>query len=157
MLRRLSTVPLLLLMVALMVAAGGCLASTMRVEQSLSTTFGDLATVKTLEVTTHTGDVILRGTFGDSATASDKILRTAALTNPANATSKGTATIELDRTSGLSEEELKVKLEGMPYPASCRLMADGRELTLFSTTENGRLEFKLTRRVAVANGKRPGS
>jgi hypothetical protein len=149
MFRRLSLVGVL----GIALAAGACLASTMRVEQTLSTSFADLAAIKTLEVTTQSGEVLLSGTFTDAPASNGKVERTAALSSPSNAVSKGTASIEIDRSSGLSEEEVVVKLEALPYPESCRLMADGRELTLFSTTENGKVEFRLTRRVGVSNGK----
>ena len=147
--RRLSSIGVL----GLALVAGACLTSTMRVDQTLSTSFGDLATIKRLEVTTQSGEVLLSGTFADSPASNGKTERTASLSSPTNAVSKGTAAIEIDRSSGLSEEEIVVKLEALPYPESCRLMADGRELTLFSTTEKGKVEFRLSRRVGVSNGK----
>jgi hypothetical protein len=71
---------------------------------------------------------------------------------PDSPTTRGTALIEIDRTSGLSDEKMTVKIDELPYPESCRLMADGRELTIFSTTK-GKIEFRLTRRVTLANGR----
>ena len=149
MIRRLS-------ILALLLTASACLASTMKVEQTLSTSIGDLAAVKAIEVTTQSGEVLVRGTFngeGGPSGTTGKIVRNAPLSSPTNGGSKGSVSIEIDRTSGLSEEEITVKLEALPYPESCKLMADGRELTLFSTTENGKLELKLARRVTLSNGK----
>lgn len=138
---------------AIAFATAACLSTALKVDQTLSPTFADLATIKTIEVTTQSGDVLLRGTFEESAKASDKIERTAALTSPSNTVARGTAAIEIDRSSGLSEEEIVVKLEKLPYPASCRLMVDGRELTMFSTSSEDKLEFRLARRVTPGNGR----
>jgi hypothetical protein len=140
---------------AVLVAANACVASTLRVDQTLSPTFTDLATIKSLEVTTQQGDVLARGTFAEGTTSSGKLERTASLTSPEDNTARGTAEIDIDRTGGLSDEEIVVKLEKLPYPESCRLMADGHELTIFSTTAKDKLEFRLTRRVAFANGRTP--
>jgi hypothetical protein len=35
----------------------------------------------------------------------------------------------------------------MPYPAVCRLLADGKEIALFSTSDKGKADLKLNRRV----------
>jgi hypothetical protein len=137
----------------ILVIATSCLGSTMKIDQTLSPSFGDLATVKTIEVTTQSGEVLLRGTFSEGISSSGKVERNASLTSPDSTASRGTATIEIDRSSGLSEEEIVVKLEELPYPESCRLMADGRELTIFSTTAKGKVEFRLNRRVTLANGR----
>lgn len=138
---------------AVLVLAVACLSSTMRVDQTLSTSFGDLTAIKTIEVTTHSGAVLMRGDFSDAPETSGKVERTASLASPTNGVSKGTAVIEIARTNGLSEEEIKVELEDLPYPESCRLMADGRELTIFSAPQRGKLEFRFTRRVTMANGR----
>lgn len=135
------------------IGCGACVATSMRIEQSLEPTFADLTTLKTVEVVTHTGDVLLRGQFSEAAGEGARIERTAALTSPTNAATRGTAAIEIDRVNGLSDEELRIELTDLPYPQSCRLVADGREVTLFSTTENGRLSLRLTRRVTLSNGR----
>jgi hypothetical protein len=137
---------------AAIVVTDACLGSALRVDQTLSPAFADLATIKSIEVTTQSGDVLLRGSFSEGATSSNKLERTASLTMPDSTTARGTALIEIDRTRGLSEETITVKLDELPYPESCRLMADGRELTIFSTTK-GKIEFHLTRRVTLANGR----
>ena len=134
------------------VATHACLASALRVDQTLPPTFADLATIKSIEVTTQSGEVLLRGTFSESTNSSSKLERTANLTRPDSTTVGGTAEIEIDRSSGLSEEKMTVKLDELPYPESCRLMADGRELTMFSTTKS-KMEFRLSRRVTLANGR----
>jgi hypothetical protein len=133
-------------------ATNACLGSALRVDQTLPSTFADLATIKSIEVTTQTGDVLLRGSFSEGTSSSSKLERTASLAMPDSTTARGTAVIEIDRSSGLSEEKMIVKLDELPYPESCRLMADGRELTMFTTTKN-KTEFRLTRRVALANGR----
>jgi hypothetical protein len=127
----------------------------MRIDQTLSASFADVATIKSIEVTTQTGQVLARGTFSESAQTSGKFERTASLTSPETNLPRGSATIDIDRTSGLSEETITVKLEELPYPESCRLMADGHELTMFSTPPKGKLAFRLTRRVTFAAGRQP--
>ena len=133
-------------------ATNACLGSALRIDQTLPSTFADLATIKSIEVTTQSGEVLLRGSFSDGTTSASKFVRTASLTRPDSTTAGGTAQIEIDRTSGLSEEEMTVKLDELPYPESCRLMADGRELTMFTTTKS-KTEFRLKRRVTLANGR----
>jgi hypothetical protein len=133
---------------ATIVATNACMGSALRVDQTLPPTFADLATIKSIEVTTQSGDVLLRGAFTEGTNSSGKFERTASLARPDSTMAAGTALIEIDRTSGLSDEKLTVKLDELPYPESCRLMADGRELTMFSTTK-GKMEFRLARRVTV--------
>jgi len=137
---------------AAIVATNACLSSALRVDQTLPSSFADLATIKSIEVTTQSGEVLLRGSFPEGANSSSKFERTASLAMPDSPTTRGTALIEIDRTSGLSDEKMTVKIDELPYPESCRLMADGRELTIFSTTK-GKIEFRLTRRVTLANGR----
>ena len=134
------------------VATNACVGSALRVDQALPSTFADLATIKSIEVTTQSGDVLLRGSFSEGTSSSSKFERTASLSMPDSTTARGTAVIEIDRSSGLSDETMIVKIDELPYPESCRLMADGRELTMFTTTKS-KMEFRLARRVAVANGR----
>jgi hypothetical protein len=140
---------------AVLVVTTACAGATMKVDQSLSVPIDDLAALKTIEVTTQSGEVLARGTFADRQSSEGKIERVASLVSPAGNAPRGSAEIEIDRSGGLSEEEITVKLQELPYPESCRLMADGRELTLFSTPERGKLQFKFTRRVTPPNGKAP--
>lgn len=142
-----------LLLVATLVSVSACLGSTMRVDQTLSPDFGDLTAIKSLEIRTQSGDVLLRGTFSEGTNSSGKLERTASLTSPDTNIVRGTAAIEIDRSNGLAEEEIVVKLDELPYPESCRLVADGRELTFFSTVPKGKLEFRLSRRTTQANGR----
>jgi hypothetical protein len=140
-----------LLLTAALLTTSACLNSTMRVNQTLSPDLADLASMKTLEVRTQGGDVLLRGTFSEGSNSSGKLERTASLTNPETNDTRGTASIQIERTNGLAEEELIVKLDELPYPESCRLIADGREVTIFSTLPEGKMEFKLTRRVSAGH------
>ena len=134
-----------------LVAVSAC-ATSLKVDQTLPSSFGDLAAIKTIEITTQAGDVLLRGTFEESGEVAGKIERTATLVSPTNSASRGSVSMELDRTEGLSDEEVTVKLRDLPYPASCRLLADGHEMTLFDTTKEGALEFRFARRVTLTNG-----
>ena len=139
---------------AVLVASSACM-GTMKIDQSLSVPIEDLAALKTIEITTQTGEVLAKGTFSEGQSSEGKVERTALLVSPSNNAARGSAVIEIDRANGLSEEEITVKLQDLPYPESCRIMADGRELTLFSTPERGKLQFKFTRRVTPPNGKVP--
>ena len=47
---------------------------------ALSATFADVATIKTIEVTTQSGEVLARGTFSGNATENGRFERSAALT-----------------------------------------------------------------------------
>ena len=127
----------------------------MKIEQPLSPTFGDLSTVKDIEVLADNGTVLAKGTLavaGETGTAG-KIARSAALTSPSGSGPMGTIEIDIDRTGSLSVEEVQLKLENLPYPASCRVMADGKELTAFSTIGKGKMNVEMSRRVTLTNGK----
>jgi hypothetical protein len=98
--------------------------------------------------------VLLSGTFSEAATdgATDgaQVERTATLTSPTTSASKGLARIEIERSGGLSDEQVQVELENMPYPASCRLKLDGYAVVMFSPPADGKVRLKLNRRVTPA-------
>jgi hypothetical protein len=127
----------------------------MKIQQPLSPTFGDLATVKDIEVVGENGTVLAKGTLAEArgAGTTGKVERSATLTNPSGGGPMGTVEIDIDRTGSLSEEEVQIKLENLPYPASFRVMADGKELTTFSTIGKGRMNVEMSRRVTLSNGK----
>ena len=132
---------------AIAIVSSACL-GPMKIEQPLTPTFADLATIQTIEVVSDSG-VLMKGTFADApAGGGGKIERTATLSNPSGTGPSGKAAIEIERANGLTEEELEIKLDNLPFPASCRVMADGKELTSFSTMEKGKLNLHLSRRVA---------
>jgi hypothetical protein len=131
---------------ALTVAGSGCV-SALRVEQTLPPSLGDLTAAQVVEITDWSGTVLLRGTLSAAEEVKGRIERTAELTSPANTVSRGTVEVEIDRREGTSKEEFRVLVQALPYPASCKLLVDGHQLTMFSTTEEGRVLVKLTRRV----------
>jgi len=120
---------------------------TVRLEQSLPTTVAPLSSVKTLEVTGEDGIVLLRGTLNDEATGNGKTVRLVTLASPSGPAPTGTAEIRITTANGVSEEEVLMKVREMPYPAVCRLMADGKEIAMFSTSDKGKADLKLNRRV----------
>ena len=120
---------------------------TVKVQQSLSPTFGDLAAIKGVELIGESGEVLLRG--ADTTSSNGKTLRVAEMAGDA-AGPNGTTEIEIDRANGISEEEVTIRLRDLPYPVLCRLLADGKELALFSTSEHGKVDLKLARRVTVS-------
>jgi hypothetical protein len=129
--------------------ASACM-GTVRLEQSLPTTVAPLSTVKTLDVTGEDGAVLLRGTLNDQSTNNEtngKIVRTVTLTSPSGSAPAGIAEIRITRENGVSDEEVILKVRDMPYPAVCRLLADGKEIALFSTSDKGKADLKLNRRV----------
>jgi hypothetical protein len=140
-------VSIVALAVGLLVSSG-CL-GTVRLQQTLSPAFGDLTTVKLVELVDDSGEVLMRGTFSTPATNSGKIERTAELTRPKNNASVGQVEIEVDRSTNISEEEVIVKADDLPYPASLKVKVDGLEIAAFSTTKDGKIDLRVWRRVTA--------
>ena len=126
--------------------ASACM-GTVRLEQSLPTTVAPMSTVKALEVTGEDGTVLLRGTLNDEAESNGKTVRMVTLASPSGPAPTGKAEIRITRENGVSDEEVIVKVREMPYPAICRLLADGKEIAMFSTSDTGKADLKLNRRV----------
>jgi hypothetical protein len=59
----------------------------------------------------------------------------------------GQVEIEVDRSTNVSEEEVIVKAEDLPYPASLKVKMDGLEIAQFSTTQDGKIDLRVWRRV----------
>lgn len=147
MFRRASIV---LLAVVVSAAASACL-GRIRLEQPLPPEFGDLAGVKQVEIVESSGQVLLKGTFDASSGSSANLERTAELTRPDGKAASAQAQIDIDRKDGMSEEELVIKAEDLPYPASCKVVVDGREIAMFSTSQDGKIDLRIWRR--TTNGQ----
>jgi hypothetical protein len=147
MLQRASVV---LLTLALAVPMTACL-GRIRLEQPLPPEFGDLAGAKQIELVDASGQVLLQGTFNTPSGTADTLERTAELMRPDGKAAAGAAVIDIDRKDGVSEEEIVVRAEDLPYPASCKVMVDGREIAMFSTTQDGKIDLRLWRR--TTNGQ----
>jgi hypothetical protein len=147
MFRRASVV---LLALALAVPVTACL-GRIRLEQPLPPEFGDLAGVKQIELVDSSGQVLLKGTFNAPSGSPDTLERTAELMRPDGKAAAGAAAIDIDRKDGVSEEEVVIRAEDLPYPASCKVMVDGREIAMFSTTQDGKIELRIWRR--TTNGQ----
>jgi len=132
--------------------ASACM-GTVRLEQSLPATVAPLSTVKTLEVAGEDGAILLSGTLNGETTANGKTTRTVTLASPSGTAPTGTAEIRIVRENGVSDEEVILKVREMPYPAVCRLLADGKELAMFSTSNKGKADLKLNRRVTGSGEK----
>ena len=92
--------------------------------------------------------VIRNGAIGIS---DGKIVRVATMTGDAPGPS-GTTEIAIERSNGRSDEEVTIRVRDLPFPTLCRLMADGKELALFSTGMlDGNVELTFARRVIVAD------
>jgi hypothetical protein len=142
----------LLLAAALLASVTACV-GTVRLHQSMSPAVGDLAAIKLVELVDDKGQVLMRGTFDAPAANGDKLERVAELTRPANNTPVGEASIELDRANGVSEEEFLIKAEDLPYPASLRVMVDGLEIAQFSTSQDGKIDLRVWRRVTSGQSR----
>ena len=142
----------ILLSASLLIASFACV-GTVRLQQTMSPAFGDLAAVKLVELVDSSGTVLMRGTFSAPTTNGAKVERTAELTRPTSNVAVGQVEIDLDRNSGVSEEEFLVKAEDLPYPASCRVMVDGLEIAQFSTTQDGKIDLRVWRRVTTGQGR----
>lgn len=127
-------------------AASACM-GTVRLEQSLPPTVAPLSSVKTLEIAGDDGTVLLRGTLNDEATGNGKTVRMVTLASPSGPAPAGTAEIRITRENGVTDEEVLIKLREMPYPTICRLLADGKEIAMFSTSDKGKADLKLNRRL----------
>jgi hypothetical protein len=141
-------VPIALLAVGLLLSNAGCL-GPVRLQQTLSPAFGDLTTVKLVELVDDSGAVLVRGTFSTPSTNGNKIQRTAELTRPSNNSSMGQVEIDVDRNNNFSEEEVIVKAQDLPYPASLKVKMDGLEVAAFSTQQDGKIDLRMWRRVTV--------
>ena len=146
------------LLVTLAALAAGC-AGTLRVESALSPLLGDLSNAKIIEVYAGGNQLLLRGELAAAPTENSeaKLVRTATLTNPAGPAPTGTATLEIERKAGVSEEVIIVDLDGLPFPGTCRLVLDGRDVLTFSGTDDGEVRLKLTRRTTPTQGASGGS
>jgi hypothetical protein len=138
--------------VCALVISAGCLGmGGVKTRQILSPTFGDLAAIKGVELTGESGEVLLRGTFTETKNSDGKIVRVATMTGDAPGPS-GTTEIAIERSNGRSDEEVTIRVRDLPFPTLCRLMADGKELALFSTGMlDGNVELTFARRVIVAD------
>jgi hypothetical protein len=139
-----------LVLLALMVSAAtsACL-GRIRLEQPLPPEFGDLAAIKQVEVVDSSGQVLMKGTFDAAPESGASVQRTADLTRPDGKAPAGKASIDIERKNGVSEEEIVVSAEDLPYPASCKVMVDGREIAMFSTTQDGKIDLRIWRRVTT--------
>ena len=91
--------------------------------------------------------MLLRGTLNDETASNGKSVRLVTLASPSGTAPAGTAEIRIMRENGVSDEEVLLKVRDMPYPAVCRLLADGKEIALFSTSDKGKADIKLNRRI----------
>ena len=132
---------------------GACASfGSFRVEQVLPAATGDLTTAKTVALVDAAGDTLMQGTFEEASATEGKVSRLAKLTSPKGTTPSGTAEIVIERDNGLSDEEVQLKLKDLPYPATFRVMVDGRELATFSSREESTIEVRLNRRVTTSGG-----
>lgn len=144
----------ILLAVGLLIGSFACI-GPVRLQQTMSPTFGDLTSAKAVELVDSSGQVLMRGTFSAPPSTNDaKIERTADLTRATGNGPAGEVEIEIERSNGVSEEEFLIKAEDLPYPASCRVLVDGNEIAAFSTTQDGKINLRVWRRVTTTGQAR---
>lgn len=136
----------------LAISSGACMGA-IRMEQTLPTAVADLTAVKAVSLVDSNGQVLLSGTFSEPSNSGGKTQRTADLMRTNDKTRAGSADIAIDRSNGVTEEEIVLKADDLPYPASCRVMVDGQEVATFSTMEDGKLDMRVWRRVTAGSAR----
>jgi hypothetical protein len=118
-----------------------------RVEQVLAPGFPDLGLASEVQIKDSKGQVLLSGKFATSGEKKGESARRAMLTNPANDDWKGIADIKIerDRDGQMKEDEILVKVDGLPDDTNCVVMFDTLEVTNFMTDGDGEAEVHLKR------------
>jgi hypothetical protein len=145
---RRAALPLIVLVIS--IAAFAILqARGQRIQQALSPTYGDLATVQRVEIVDASGDTVLLGTFATSEEGPGEIERSAALRPVGGTSGRGTAEIEIAKNKDVvTKDEIELTAEGLPPSTICKLLVDGQQVSEFTTTNRGRVDLKLSRRMS---------
>ena len=130
-----SSALLALLMASVAAACGGARASSDFVPGPAA----DFRTASTAEVRTAEDQVILSGSFVETAADSDDVERKAALTaTNAGASASGAAEVESCRGTDCDTQEVEFDIVNAPPRAVLRLMIDGKEFGRVTSDERGR-------------------
>jgi hypothetical protein len=104
----------------------------------------DLTTASVVEVRNDSGAVVLRGEFGEATVSGNETERHAELkaAGPV-ASAKGTAEIEIVRSSNRTERELELDVEGLPAGATYSILLDNQSVGNFRSDPRGTAEVEL--------------
>jgi len=142
------TVSKLLIATALTVVAvtiAATLLNAQRIQRGLPLPFAALDEVSRVEVLGRAGEVLLRGVFSTKEESASEVEREALL-SPVAGTARGLAEIEIERTKAApTKDEIEVTVEGLAPNTTHKLMIDGHEVTVFTTTSHGKADLKLSR------------
>ena len=136
------------LAISMALAIGATLDATQS-KAPIPLTIGDLNTAQLVEVRDHAGQVLLHGTFKTSKNEPKGTERKAELASPTGQRAKGKVEVEIERKDGVvDKEEIELDVERLPSATQCELFLDGKHVTSFMTSKDGRAELKLDRKPA---------
>jgi hypothetical protein len=135
----------LIVLAAALVMAASC--ATKQVEQPLPQTIADLNAVKSVEIQDGSGQLLLRGEFATRSESASAVERKATLTGVGKTNARASADIGIERSNGVvKKDEMEVQAEGLPAKATLKLIVDGQLATTFTTSDNGKVDLKLSRK-----------
>lgn len=118
-----------------------------KVEQPLPQTIADLNAVKSVEILDGTGQILLRGDFATKSESANSVERKAVLTGVGTSNARASADIDIERSNGaVKKDEMQLQAEGLPAKATLKLVVDGQEAMTFTTSDNGKVDLKLSRK-----------
>lgn len=117
------------------------------IEQPLPQTVADLSAVKSIEILDGAGQILLRGDVRTESESANAVERKAMLTGIGTTNARASADIDIERSNGATKsDEIAIKAEGLPAKATLKLVLDGQEATTLNTSDNGKLNLKLSRK-----------
>ena len=70
------------------------------------------------------------------------------LTGIGTTNARASADIDIERSNGATKRDaIDIKAEGLPAKTTLKLVLDGQEATTVNTSDNGRLDLKLSRKI----------
>ena len=115
-------------------------------DQALPAEAGDLSTAAAIEVRDAGGQALLSGTFGPGEKDDDGDVERRADLRAASGGARGEAEIEISSRAGEPPQELEFEVQGLPASTSLGLFLDGRQITTFTTDEQGRASAEMASR-----------
>lgn len=98
----------------------------------------NLTEAKLVEIKDDAGQVVLIGTFSNSAAPLSS--------KDAGTRAKGLAEIEIEKSGAATKQEIEVAVENLPALATFKLIVDGNEVATFTTSKAGKRALKYTRK-----------
>ena len=141
-----------LLMMAIALTAGGSAIAggqdKSQDKNTIAAAIGDLDKAQLVEVRDQSGQAILTGTLKTSKNSSKETERKAKLTSPTGQKAEGDVEVTISRKDGVAtKDEIELDLEDLPAMANCQLFIDGILATSFVTEKDGKIEFKVSRKL----------